>query len=132
MRNLLLATVLPVLALTGCYHSPYETMGYGHAASSGYVLVDGHWYWAQDRWLWTDGYYVVDRPGYSWVNGTYLGRVWQPGYWSLGAWYGSAGHGHRYARGHHGHVSPAPRHPGHHSTGHSRGHSGHRAGHHHH
>lgn len=129
MRNLPLATVLLVLALTGCYHSPYETMGFGYAASPGYVLVDGHWYWAQDRWLWTDGYYVVDRPGFSWVSGTYLGHVWQPGHWSLATWYGSAGHGNLDT--HRRHVSPATGHVGHHSSNHFGGHSGHGGGHHH-
>ena len=65
----------------------------------GYVYVQGHWGWENNRWNWHQGYYAPQRDGYAYrqgywdyVDGHYLwrnggweaqrpGYVYQQGYW---------------------------------------------------
>lgn len=54
----------------------------------GQVWVPGHWEWRGHRHEWVAGYFMRARPGYHYVQPTYVryGNRWdyKPGHWSRG------------------------------------------------
>ena len=93
-KRLLCVLALPVLLGLGCYAGTTAEVGVAYGAPppppayyyvppprDGFVWVDGTWYWGYNAWAWRPGYWVVSRPGYSYVQGRWYERRWHPGYW---------------------------------------------------
>ena len=53
---------------------------------SGYVWVDGDWYWSGGRYAWRNGYWSQPRGARVYVRGTWQhtdrGYRWQKGHWN--------------------------------------------------
>lgn len=96
MRNTIRATSLAI-ALTlgaGCvvgrhghvaWVAPPVAIAAIVAAHVGQVWVEGHWDRVDDRWIWSEGYWVPERSGFAWEQGTWIRfedrNVWRPGRW---------------------------------------------------
>src|SRR5215470_18039566 len=97
MKRALIVLALPVLLGLGCYAGtqaevavaysdppPPPAYYYTPAPRDGYVWIDGNWYWNSGAWAWAPGYWVVGRPGFVYVQGSWVGHRWNPGYWNRG------------------------------------------------
>ena len=55
------------------------------APGSGYVWIDGEWYWSGGRYHYRNGYWAPPRSGHVWVAGHWVQRrngwYWEKGYW---------------------------------------------------
>lgn len=55
------------------------------APREGYVYEPGHFTWDGTQWLWTEGHYIEQRPGYLWRPYVFERRgetyFYRPGFW---------------------------------------------------
>jgi len=55
------------------------------APASGYLWIDGDWFWNGRGYSWRDGYWSNPQIGYQWQPGSWKkkqgGYQWRPGRW---------------------------------------------------
>ncbi len=127
------AAVLALVVGAGCYATGYgySSAGYSSGYSGGtyvaynapppayvdvdvyyeprpgYTYVNGRHNWVGNQWVWQDGYYVADRPGFVYTQGYWQGNRWydgrwerqRPGYVYTGGYWDRGARGHRWVNG---------------------------------